>query len=874
LSNTRRVSFAWIIVCLLLLGGRQTGFAQADDGLWSQPVNLSHSGAAESPVLVAGPERQMQVFWWDRFDGVTTSYALGNDWSDPTPAPIQIGAAAGALLLSPTIAAMPQIVGVGETAFALWLGEPDLNTGLRSLLYSRLRLGTTEWTTSEALVGSAGAWEIMSDPQGVLHLVYCQTQQLGALLPGVYYIHSTDEGVTWSEPVALYTSLYTRLWTADTIHLSIVADALGNVLAGWDDPRQELAFYVLSTDDGTSWSEPTRVGVGEINGLHPRFIAIPAVSSRGESSGFMLLWEQETAASTCILQQQRSEDRGKTWSAATRVFEELVSCPVQVSTARTTDSLLLFMQGEETEGIFVAAWNGTQWSGVKQLGFSFDNPETEATMYLKAIQANIIIDDMLVVVGQGQDDDIWALQGQNDAVEWVFAPPSPWSSPAAIFEGETTLGFPAAVTDTEGKVHVLWGAPPSEGQSSSVLYYSRWDQTSWSRPVEILSVDEGMAQSPILAFAEPYLHAVWSDGSTGAVFYGRSYPSDAFSPSGWSQQRISDETVEGYTPAMTVDLLGQLHVVYAVPFNEGRGIYYTRTDDNGESWQEAVQLFDAVSEGWSSVDHPDVTVDEYGVIHVVWVRAPLPDYGLPQGVYYAQSADHGETWTTAVLLADGAYDWPQVAATLTGQIVVTWQDLTRNTVEYRATRDYGTTWEYVSQIPGLQTVEGRTVLVQDRTGRLHITALDTSIDSGITLHHVIYAEGQWSSLDPVELEGVYAPVVGAVPAVNGELGLIDVVGLGSQRDGLIPVIWHTHRTIESQAAYELNFVPPPTSTPTPGPTPLPTPTPRPIVDPYPSQPSVPVLTLGPISLPLLAFGGIGIALLLVAVLLVIKAIKR
>ena len=88
MSNVRRVSFAWIIVCLLLLGGHKTGFTQADDGLWSQPVNLSHSGAAVSPVLVVGPEQQMQVFWWDRFDGVTTSYAFGNDWSAPTAAPV------------------------------------------------------------------------------------------------------------------------------------------------------------------------------------------------------------------------------------------------------------------------------------------------------------------------------------------------------------------------------------------------------------------------------------------------------------------------------------------------------------------------------------------------------------------------------------------------------------------------------------------------------------------------------------------------------------------------------------------------------------------------------------------------------------------
>lgn len=869
------------MICLLFLTGHKAGFAQADDALWSEPVNLSYSGAAETPLLVVGPEQQIQVFWWDRFDGLTTSYAVDDDWSDPISAPIQMieieGEGVSARVVTSTISAMPYIVGVGDTALALWRGAVNLDTGLSPLLYSRLRLGTVAWTAPEVLAESATAWEMTGDSQGVLHLVYCQTQQAGAFPAGIYHMRSTDGGATWSAPIALYASLYVRLWTADTVHLSIAADGLGHVLVGWDDPRQESAFYVLSTDTGISWSEPHPVQDGEIVGLHPRFIVLPSSSSGGERPGLMMLWEQEGGVvSTCVLLQQRSDNGGTTWSAASRVFEDLTSCPAQVVTAQTTTGLVLLMREEGAEYLLAAAWDGEQWSAVKQLSFSFENPQTSEMTYLQSLQADVMLDNALVVVGQGQDGDIWALQGQVDTMEWAFAAPSPWSSPAIIFEGEITPGFSAVATDTEGNVHVMWSASPSEGQSGSVLYYSRWDETSWSRPVAVLGADEGIARSPVLVFADPFLHAVWSGGPTDTVFYSRSYPDDAFSASGWSRQRLSNETAVGGALAMTVDLLGQLHIVYAVPFNEGRGIYYTHSDDSGESWQDAVQLFDAVAKGWSSVDHPGVTVDERGVIHVVWVRASLPGYGLPQGVYYAQSVDHGETWTDAVLLADGAYDWPQVAATLTGQVVVTWKDLVRNAVEYRDSGDYGSTWGYVSQIPGLQAMEGCTVLVQDRTDRLHITALRARVDSGAILHHLIYTDGQWSNLDSVELEGVYMPVGGAVPAVNGELGLIDVVGLGSRRDddGLLPVIWHTRRTIESRTASEADFAPAPTSTPTPGPMPLPTPTPRPVVDPYPPQRSVPVLSLGPLSLPMSAFGGIGIALLLVVGLVLIKAIKR
>lgn len=875
MSRARRVSIAWVIVCLLLMGGHTTGFAQADDALWSEPVNLSHSGAAESPVLVVSPDGQTQVFWWDRFDGLTTAYSLNNDWSAPTPAPIQMEAES-ALLASSTLPAMPQIVGVGETAFALWLGTPGRETNLHSLLYSRLRLGTAVWTAPETLAESAIAWEITSDAQGVLHLVYCQTSQLEAFPAGIYHLRSTDGGVTWSEPVALYTSRYARLWTADTAHLALAADALGNIVAGWNDPRQAVAFYVFSTDGGLSWSEPAKVGDGEIDGLHPRFIAIPAPLNQGEPSGFALLWEQGGVASTCVLQQQRSEDGGKTWSAPLRVFEELTSCPVQIATAQTPAGLLLFIRGQETGFLSVAAWNGEQWSAIKRLSFSFENPQSGTTIYLEALRTDMTLDNKLVVAGQDRDGDIWVREGQVDMLEWAFAPPSPWSSPVIISEDGSTPAFPAVATDSEGRVHVMWSASPSAGQSGSVLYYSRRDQTSWSRPVAVLGTDEGVAQAPALIFAGGFLHVVWNGGPTGAVFYSRAYPDDAYTADGWSQQAMSDQAVVGGTPAITADLLGRLHVVYVVPFNEGRGIYYARSDDNGESWSETVQLFDAGAEGWPCVEHPDITVDENGVIHVVWVRASLPGFGLPQGVYYARSMDNGKTWTSAILLADGAHDWPQVAATLTGQVVVTWQDLARNIVQYRSSSDYGLTWDYVTQVSGLQAIAGHAILRQDCTGRLHITALGAQVSSDVTLFHLTYAGGRWSGLDSVGLSGVYAPAEGAVPAVVGRLGLLDVVGFGSRRgdNGLTPVIWHTRRTIESQAVVEPDFAPVPTPTPPPGPTPAPTPTPRPVVNPYPPQPSAPVLALGPISLPLLAFAGIGGALLLVGGLVVIKIVKR
>ena len=52
----------------------------------NQPANLSQSGAASQPRLLAGPDGKLQAFWWDRFDGLTTATFDGQKWSAPQPA--------------------------------------------------------------------------------------------------------------------------------------------------------------------------------------------------------------------------------------------------------------------------------------------------------------------------------------------------------------------------------------------------------------------------------------------------------------------------------------------------------------------------------------------------------------------------------------------------------------------------------------------------------------------------------------------------------------------------------------------------------------------------------------------------------------------
>ena len=123
---------------------------EGDAPAWGAPVNLSQSGAAEQPRIVAGPDGTLQVFWWDRFDGLMTALFNGETRSTPTRATIPVvqaaereGEAVAGTLVVPVV---PTIVSDGSGwVHAFWLGEPDEDTGVQALMHSQMPLGTTTW---------------------------------------------------------------------------------------------------------------------------------------------------------------------------------------------------------------------------------------------------------------------------------------------------------------------------------------------------------------------------------------------------------------------------------------------------------------------------------------------------------------------------------------------------------------------------------------------------------------------------------------------------------------------------------------------------------------------------------------------------------
>lgn len=877
MKHLMRMHLCFVMLCLLLTQGGGLVAAQEEEDLWSDPVNLSRSGAASEPVAVAGLDGKAQVFWWDRFDGITTAYytpGLDEPWSEPERASIIftqiVGEGENAEVVYTPIGAMPQIVGgTDDRAHAWWLGPADEETGLQPLFYSRIRVGTAAWTDPDEMAESALAWQMTAAPDGTLHLVYVRPVQSDAFPAGVYYKRSDNGGVTWSAPEVLYESIYFRLYEAETFHLTLTADDAGGVHAGWWNPRLEQTYLTLSADDGLTWSPPEALTAGEMT---PQAAHVVPVWSAAP----LLLWQPGQTATTCALYQQRFEGEAG-WTTPVQVLEDVQSCPEVVHTHPITVEQTLLVADRGAGTVRLAAYQEARWSRVKSLGFSFEHPGLDRQIYLEALDV-VPVGERLLVAGTGQMGDVWALTSEMETLTWAFAPPSPWRDPARISEVTEQPGRPSAAVDAEGRVHLLWRA-------GNGLSYAHLDGERWSRPATVLQTEGGVAEPMLLAAGE-HLHAVWSGGPGGAIFYSRAYARDAYAAGGWSTPAaLPAGGTTGSAPALASEGDGTLHAVYAAPLNEARGVYYTRSDDGGESWEAPVTVFDAAAEGWALVDHPALAFDERGVLHAAWVQGSCDGPFPPQALYYAHSMDGGETWSEAQIMGEGTYDWPHVVATFDGSLHLLWTDLDRGVWMERTSADYGATWSYQQQVRGFREVVGRVGLTSGGAGTLHLAGLAQDATGEPALLRTTWSDARWGELETVPLDGVQdlTEMEGAALALDPEAGRLHVafpagvLPAGTETEaGATYALLHTSRAVSVTGVITgTEGVPaPPLPTPTPGPTPTPTPTPRPEVPGDAPASGMPTIEAGPLTLPVLALGGIGFAVVIVGAVIILRMGKR
>jgi hypothetical protein len=861
MQTTSRLTI--LLLALLLLAGAvnaQTTLTPTTS-TWTEPLNLSQSGATSQPRFVLVPDGSGHLLWRDQFQGFVYSFHENlNDastaWSEPLAVELPFGTRRFFPELQPT-AATPRfnphlIADDNGRIHALWIDSED------RLFHSSVDAADfadfNSWSNRQQIAEAARALAVDLAPDGRLHLAYVRPLASADFPAGVYHRYLDSGSTSWSAALLLYESPYLRGVAADDAHVDLTTATQGDsayVYVGWDNRQRDQIFITRSADGGLQWEAATQIDSRRPDD-GPQAAGPAQIRLQAQAAEVLLTWQAGHNGRTCDQYYRWSADAGATWSEPQPMSDQFDSCPDGLHLTLDDQGLMFLLARAENQGTVLLAWDGSRWSDPQrqQPLESFTNPQTFQLVDFGCYQP-AVSGDYFWVVGcdRGRSQDIWLIGRPIGSLDSWFPLPvaleeAVWEAPAILAEPATMPAGLSLIGDANGRFHLFW---PDTAQSA--IAYARHEGGQWSRPSPVLrNPDGGQPGRPAVAQHNGRLLVTWHDDSSGQVLFSWASSDRATAASEWiSPRQLPAPQVPiplVSAPAITVDRQGTIYVAYAVPLNEGRGIYLTWSDDNGQSWSPPFNVFDATAAGWVAVGPPHLMIDGSGRLYASWTENSRDDQ--PLGLYFAVSDDGGLTWSEETAVVSGSVQWQQMISVGERTIHQLWAgpgDVTTTAAGqaalwHRLSTDGGQSWSRAARVAGLgQNPVGAVGLTLDAAARLHLVQIGSASGSEeieaapLSLYQWVWQDERWQAEPALPLgEGI--PLTFAEPAAaavtDRQLGFVYLASPSGEAGQALAF---------SRRQIELPDVLPtplptlmPTATPTPPPTATPQPEPTPTLD--------------------------------------------
>ncbi|MCA9916346.1 MAG: exo-alpha-sialidase [Anaerolineales bacterium] len=862
-SLTTRL-FLFISVLALLIVTGFTVLAQTEDeDVWSGPLNISNSGSSTSPVLAQDSNGMYHLFWRDQFVGIEYAFGDGTTWSSPVAPRFPFSSPSFRLLSDGDLLGFftPSIyIDSQDRVHALWVGLEG------ELYYSRaavanIAAGTEGWQAQRLFGSKALAYQIVEGANGRLHMVYLATAGDGTILPGLVYRFSDDGGDTWATPINIYTSDYYRATTAETanVHLTVGSDQ--TVFVAWDNLDLDSVFVMRSIDNGTTWDAPQivdqRLPDDPAEATGPSQINLFATDS-----AVSLTWRASHDETECAEYVQQSDDSGASWKAAQAVHVSQTSCPSDGRFIQGNDGLL-FLISKLSGNVYMQAQDGTSWSqpALQAPLASFENPITFRPVSLDCYQTAVTAENNLIVVGcgTGSGNDIWQVSRPLGGLEnWSarFAPTPVWSQPLPIATSSAQMLQPELVVSSDTLIHAFWSQsenPVATGRISNPLtvpgneiFYSRLEAGAWSAPRPVLASPNGsQADFPAVASnRQGSLFVVWAGDEPNGIYFSRALADRAASVTEWIEPQILPAPRESATwPSIVSDGGSRIYVAYTIPLNEERGIYLTRSDDDGDTWSDAVLVFDGEAANWDLIGPPSLTRTLDGTMHLLWTRWTQVPEMQAIALAYSRSEDDGQTWSAPEIVTEEPLLGSSILGVQERLVHRIWTGLldSRPVILHQFSEDGGLTWSAAGRVVDPSFVPGPTVLIADQNENPVILHLAENNASQLVLQEWVWRTDRWVEGEQQMLQetAVNADAISAIAAPDGQIAVMYGSLILQEDDSLIDEMIYTGRQWPVDDL-SVTRAPLPTLTPTPvvqpTNTPIPEPSPTPTATLAPVQP--------------------------------------
>lgn len=391
---------------------------------------------------------------------------------------------------------------------------------------------------------------------------------------------------------------------------------------------------------------------------------------------------------------------------------------------------------------------------------------------------------------------------------------------------------PYFVADPSGDVHVFHSQWLGENYN---ILYSHWATgVGWSLPVDIVRSPFGQARITGATLDNEGMVSLtfWGGNETGADIYFTQAPLPAAGRStSWSVPvQIGRYAITPTTAAMITD--GNGYYVVAYSGNEdGQGIYGMTSTDGGKTWSDTQTIFLANSDLlYPSELQLYQSADQN--VHAVWALGDTTGNSI--AVHYARLDRDTGTWTRPTVLAKAfnyEADTPSIIEHDDSLIVIYHNDFPTTRFMIRSF-DGGDTWTSPVRLFEHVGSNGPAALIVDSSDTLRMffgNRIGTPATHG--LWHSTWANGRWTQPDGV----VTGP---SIPqGDNGEEGFdpTHAQAVITQGNTLLVIwrqdpaagpihIWYSYRSLDAPQipTKVLTWVPSPTA-PTPEPQNTPTP---------------------------------------------------
>jgi hypothetical protein len=258
-----------------------------------------------------------------------------------------------------------------------------------------------------------------------------------------------------------------------------------------------------------------------------------------------------------------------------------------------------------------------------------------------------------------------------------------FSLPKSISESTGSSVSPQ-ISTKENQVYVVWEDLSNFPNSEIFFTASNDNGNTFSDPVN-LSENTGSSAEPHISTEGNNVYILWLDSTSGSSEFFFRVSNDngnTFS----ILDSLSDNGINGVDPRISSEG-NNVYIVWRVPASGGFDVFFTVSNDNGNTFSDPVNLSNS-----ASTNFPQIS-SEGNNVYVVWTESQIPSFNLE--IFFTVSNDNGNTFSDPVNLSEnsGSSFVPQISSER-DHVYVVWQDDTLGTekVFFRSSDNNGETF--------------------------------------------------------------------------------------------------------------------------------------------------------------------------------------